>query len=138
MLGFSLLEAMVAMVLLATAGMALFSWINASVISLRRVEDANARSEAKVNAIEFMQTVNPMLRPEGQMDLGDYRIAWKTSAITNVMDGSAYPRGQSLYELALYQTVVRAYRGTDELWFDFQMKQVGHKKVRALVNPFQK
>lgn len=134
--GFSLLEAMVALVILSSSGMALFSWVNASISSLRRVEDANARTAATLNAMEFMQSVNPMLRPEGRMELGDYRIAWQSQAATTVLDGSAYPRGQSLYQLALYDTVVKAYRGRDEYWFEFHMKQVGFKKVRALVNPF--
>lgn len=135
--GFSLLEAMVAMVILASAGWALFSWVNASIVSLRRVEDANARSAATTNALEYLQAVNPMQRPEGEADLGEYRIRWRASAMTRVMDGSDYPRGQSLYELALYETVVRAYKGVDEYWFEFKIKQVGFKKVRALVNPLQ-
>jgi len=135
--GFSLLEAMVVMVILASAGWALFSWVNASIISLRRVEDANARSAATTNAVEFLQTVNPMLRPEGEANLGDCRIRWQASTITNVIDGSDYPRGRSFYELALYDTVVRAYRGQDEFWFEFKLKQVGFKKVRATINPFK-
>lgn len=127
---------MVALVILSSAGMALFTWVNASITSLRRVEDANARTAATLNALEYMQSVNPMLRPEGRMDLGAYRIAWQAQPLTATLDGAAYPRGQSLYQLALYDTVVKAYRGTDEYWFEFHLKQVGFKKVRALVNPF--
>ena len=94
-------------------------------------------SAATTNAVEFLQAVNPMQRPDGDMDLGDCRIRWQATVITNVMDGSDYPRGRSFYELALYETVVRAYRGQDEFWFEFKLKQVGFKKVRALANPFQ-
>lgn len=135
--GFSLLEAVVALVILALAGMALFDWVNASVQSLRRVESANARNEATANAIEYMQSVNPMLRPQGQMEFGNYRIAWEAENITDVTDGSHYPRGRSLYQLALYETVVRAYQqssGDGALWFEFRMKQVGYKKVRELIS----
>ncbi len=134
--GFSLLEAVVALVILASSGMALFSWVNASIVSLRRVEDANARSAAQSNALEFMESVNPMLRPQGRMDLGEYRITWQSSTITAPMDGNEYPRGRSLFELALYDTVVKTYRGADEFWFEFKLKQVGYKKVRSGVNPF--
>ncbi len=127
---------MVALVILASSGMALFSWVNASIVSLRRVEDANARSAAQSNALEFMESVNPMLRPQGRMDLGEYRIDWQSSPITQPMDGSEYPRGRSFFELALYETVVKAYRGTDGFWFEFKLKQVGYKRVRSGVNPF--
>lgn len=136
--GFSLLEALVALVILASAGWALFDWINASVVALGRVEEANARSAASTNAVEFMQSVNPMLRPEGEMDLGDYRVQWRASAITTPIDGSDYPRGRSAFQLALYDTVVRAYRRTDDKpWFEVRLKQVGYKRVREAFNPFQ-
>lgn len=136
--GFSLLEALVALVILASAGWALFDWINASIVALGRVEEANARSAASANALEFMQSVNPMLRPEGEMDLGDFRIAWRASAITNPIDGSDYPRGRSAFQLALYDTVVRAnLRGDDKPWFELRLKQVGYKRAREAFNPFQ-
>lgn len=136
--GFSLLEAIVALVVLASAGMALFSWLNSSTGALRRVEDANARSAATVNAVEFMQSVNPMLRPEGRMELGDYNIRWQATPLTTVVDGTDYPRGLSQYQLALYDTLVKATRGPrDEYWFEFKLKLVGYKKVRASGSPLQ-
>ena len=136
--GFSLLEALVALVILASAGWALFDWVNASIVALGRVEQANARSAASANTLEFMQSINPMLRPEGEMDLGDYRIAWRASAIASPIDGSDYPRGRSAFQLALYDTVVRAYRRSEEEpWFELRLKQVGYKRVREAFNPFQ-
>ena len=66
-LGFTLIEALVAMVILGGAGVALFGWINASIVSVRRVELANERSAALANAIEYMQSVNPMALPEGRV-----------------------------------------------------------------------
>jgi general secretion pathway protein I len=135
--GFSLLEAVVALVILASSGWALFSWVNASIVSLRRVEDANARSAATSNAVEYMQTVNPMLRPEGAAELGGYRIQWASSLSTPVMSGSNLRRSASPYDLALYDTVVRAFLSDgDQPWFEFKLKLVGYKQVRSVVNPF--
>lgn len=120
------------MVILASSGWALLDWVNASVSSLRRVEDANARSEASRNIIEYMHGVNPSLRPQGQVDLGDVRVQWGATLIAGPSDNVDYPRGQGLYEIALYRTTVRAYRGTD-LWLEMELKQVGHRKVRQLL-----
>ena len=39
--GFSLLEAVVSIVLISTTGLALFSWINSNLISLGRVQETN-------------------------------------------------------------------------------------------------
>ncbi len=129
--GFTLLEAIVAMVLISTAGLALFGWINGNLISLSRVQDANARSEATVNILEYMQRVNPMLAPDGQADLGRYSIRWKSEPTTPVAEGVDHPRGRSLYQLALYRTTVAVRSLEGGPWFELKMQQVGYRKVRS-------
>ena len=130
--GFSLLEALVAMVILASSGWALLDWVNASIGSLRRVEDANARSEMSRNILEYMEGVNPSLRPQGQVDLGAAKVQWTARPIAGPTDNIDYPRGQGLYEMALYRTTVKAYRG-QELWLELELKQVGYRRVRQLL-----
>lgn len=134
--GFSLLEAMVALVVLSSAGMVLFSWINASIVSLRRVEDANVRSAATINALEFMQSVNPMLRPQGSMDLGAYELRWQSRELTTPLDGADYPRGIGPFQIALYDTTVSLHQHGGAYWFEFNLQQVGHRRVRTAINPF--
>ena len=124
--GFSLLEAVVAMVLISGVGYALFGWINSNIMSLNRIREANARAEATQNTLEYMSTINPMLKPEGNASLGLYKIRWLSKPVTLVQDG------KSLYQLALYDTMVRT-EGRDGLqWFEFRLRQVGYKKVREL------
>lgn len=129
--GFSLLEAVVAMVLISGAGYALFGWINSNIMALNRIHESNARSAATQNILEYMDSVNPMLKPEGSADLGGYRIRWKAVPISLIQDGSAYPIGISLYQLALYETAVEVNAGENS-WFRFNLRQVGYKKVRVL------
>ena len=135
--GFTLIEAMVAMVIIGGTGMALFSWVNASIVALRRVEDANARSAATANAIEYMQSVNPMLKPVGRIDLGTYRLDWKAQPQTAVIDGSDHSLGKSQFQLGLYDTQVTASRSDGNFWFDFKLTLVGFKKVRNTINLMQ-
>lgn len=130
--GFSLLEAIVAMVLISGTGMTLFSWINSSIASLARIQEANARAEATTNILEYMERVNPMITPEGKAMLGEYTVRWKTKAITNPGDGANYPRGVSIYQLALYLTDVNVTTEQNRDWFRLQLQQVGYKKVRSL------
>ena len=130
-LGFTLLEAIVALVLIGGVGMALFSWINSSIVALRRVEDANARNESAANIIEYMQAVNPMQTPEGSANFGAYQIQWKAEALIDQVDGVANPQGNSLFQLGLYQTKINAVKANDPNWFDFTLKLVGYKKVRT-------
>lgn len=129
--GFTLLEAIVALVLISSAGLALFGWINGNIMALTRIHDANARSEATVNVLEYMNRVNPMLSPEGKAPLGTYSIQWRSRPISDVADGADYPVGTSPYQLALYSTTVSVTSERGQEWFEFQLQQVGYKKVRA-------
>lgn len=130
--GFTLIEAIVAMVLIATTGMALFSWINSNLITLNRVQEANAESAATSNVVDYMNTVNPMLTPQGEAGLGAYRMSWKANTSTDPRDGAGYPYGISQYQLALYDTQIRVQKADGQPWFDFTLQQVGYKQVRGL------
>jgi len=118
------------MVLISSAGAAFFSWIGSELASVSRLQQSNARAEAMVNVMELMHTVNPMLTPEGTASFTAYQITWKTKEVTPVQDGVSYPTGISLYQLALYDTLVRVTNRDGTPWFDFTLRQVGYKKVR--------
>jgi general secretion pathway protein I len=134
--GFSLLEAVVAMALIAGVGMALFSWINSNIEALGRVQDANSRAAATANVLEFMSTVNPMAMPEGKADLGSYRMTWRAAAITATQDGTNYPSGLSIYQFGLYDSLIAIEKTDGTPWFNFTLRQVGYKRVRDLRLPF--
>ena len=129
--GFTLLEAIVALVLISSAGLALFSWINGNIMALTRIHDVNARSEATANILEYMDRVNPMLTPEGEAPLGAYSIKWGSQATSNITEGVGYPQGQSLYQMALYSTVISVRTAGDQIWFELKLQQVGYKRVRS-------
>lgn len=133
--GFTLMEAIVALVLLATTGMALFSWINSNVITLHRVQTSNAQDEATLNALQYINSVNPMTQPQGQADLGSYQLKWTTEQLTEPRDGAGYPTGISLYQLAMYKTRVDVQHTGGAPWFDFSLQQVGYRRVREIKPP---
>jgi general secretion pathway protein I len=130
--GFTLLEAVVAMVLISGLGSALFAWINSELSALSRLQQANARAEVTANAVEFMHTINPMLTPEGKVALAPYSLAWTAEAITAVQDAA----NNGLYQLALYDDHVTVQHADGTPWFDFTLRQVGYKKVREIKPPY--
>jgi general secretion pathway protein I len=132
--GFTLLEAIVALVIISGAGMALFGWINDSINTLQRLQQNASRNAATRNAIEFMQSVNPMLTPNGERDFGAYRVHWEADATTSIHDGVGYPSGQDIYQFALYHAHVVAITADDPHWVELDMKLVGYKKVRDAVS----
>lgn len=120
------------MVLISSAGIALFAWINVNIIALGRIHDANGRSEATLNAVEYMDRVNSMSTPEGRASFGAYQIRWRAKPITAIQDGVNYPQGIGLYQFALYETQVSVEKNGGQTWFDFSVRQIGYKKVREL------
>ena len=134
--GFTLLEAIVAMVLISGAGMALFTWINQNINALHRVLEANARAEATSNVLEYMTRVNPMLTPEGSTDLEPYRLRWTAKQEGEPRAGNSAPFGDNLYQFALYDTRVSVQRQNGQDWFDLNLRMLGYKKVRELVTSF--
>lgn len=133
--GFTLIEAIVALVLLSTTGMALFSWINANMITLVRIQEINAENEATVNAVEYMNSINPMATPEGTTPVGSYQLRWKAQETTPPRDGAGYPYGTSLYQIAMYETQVTLEKPDGRPWVNFTIGQVGFKKVRDFIVP---
>jgi general secretion pathway protein I len=133
--GFTLIEAIVALVLIGTTGMALFGWINTNIITLNRIQEMNLESSATVNALEFMNSVNPMLTPQGQADLGSCRLTWNAEASTEPRDGAGYPFGISHYQLGMFQTQITVKKPDGEFWFNLALRQVGYKKVRETFLP---
>lgn len=130
--GFTLIEAIVALVLIGTTGMALFGWINTNIITLNRVQETNAENAATINALEYMNSINPMVSPEGQVNLGSCQLSWKAEATTEPRDGAGYPYGISLYQLGMYQTKITMRKPDGQFWFTFTLGQVGYKKIREL------
>lgn len=128
--GFSLLEAIVAMVLIAGAGMALFAWINGNIAALTALNDANRRSDATVNVVEFMERVNPVLSPDGEAALGGYSIRWHSQPVSAAVDGVGYPNGKSLYRFTLYRVEVAVRSEDGKAWFDLQLTRTGYQRVR--------
>ncbi len=120
------------MVLIATSGMALFSWINSNIITLNRIQEINAVNAATANALEYVNTINPMSTPQGKTELGAYQLDWNATASTETRDGADYPYSISLFQLNLYQTKVTLKKPGGQVWFTFEVQQVGYKRVREL------
>jgi general secretion pathway protein I len=130
--GFSLLEAIVALTLMSSVGLALFAWANSTRLSLLRVQDASERQEATLNAVEFMKVVNPMLEPIGNTSLGGIRLHWSSEPVTPPTQGTGYPNGASLFAVAVYRVTVTLDRDNEIGWHRFDFKHVGYKREREL------
>jgi general secretion pathway protein I len=132
--GFTLLEAIVALVLITTVGMALLSWMNTTLISAQRVQAAAQRDDAIRAGLAFINTVNPLADPRGEETLGSYRIRWRSSALDGPKDGTDVAGNLSYYQVGLYLMQVEMWQDQASL-AQFDVRQIGWKQVRAPTNP---
>ena len=130
--GFTLIEAIVAIVIVATTGMALFAWINSSLETMARVKAHGHQEQAQLTALEFVKGINPMKNPNGQMVAGSYKIFWEAESIGPARQGAGYPGGKSPFRLKLYKTRVRVLMKNREKEYEriasFYLRQVGFSK----------
>lgn len=127
--GFSLLEAIVSLAVLASVGMALFAAMGQSVQMAARAEAARERESALRNALSWMQTVNPALEPEGEQQLGDVVLRWTSEPIEPPRDAMTGYLRAGLYSVGLYRVHLQLTR--DGLEFaEMDLRRVGFEQVR--------
>jgi hypothetical protein len=133
--GFTLLEGLVAIALLAGTMTAIFALVGSILSSANNVGRSNKTVQLTFNALEVMTIVNPMMQGSGQIDLGDYTVKWTSAARTAIADGVGYPLGTSLYQLALYDTDVQVEQQPGAPLAAFKLRQVGYRRVREPPSP---
>lgn len=108
--GFTLIEAIVAMVIVSILSMSLYSWLSASYVSSNRAIKNLNKSDAVVSAKAYIERLNPMLQPEGAYQIGDYHILWSSQPITDIRP--VYNGGTiGLFDVALYNVEVELFAG---------------------------
>ena len=118
--GFTLLEAIVALVIITSTGMALLNWISTNLTTLQHVQAAQQRNDAIRNAVAFTETVNPLQQPQGEQLLGMYKLIWKSKEIELLGN-------TTLYQIGLYDIDVTVFLD-DTFIAKFTVRQIGFKQ----------
>jgi len=101
--GFSIMEALVAIALIAGAFLPLLvlqGQLTRTSLAIERAEDV-LRIEA--NALDYLRALNPGLRPTGQEDLGGgVRLTWQAQALTQPKPAISHSAEMGRFDVALY------------------------------------
>ena len=127
--GFSLLEAIVALTILATAGLALFAAMSQSVQMIARAENARLGDSAVRNAVAWMETVNPMETPQGEQRIGEVTLRWSAQLVEPERDAMTGYLEPGLYRLGLYDVRLELEQDGRPL-ADTVLRRVGYRQVR--------
>jgi hypothetical protein len=129
------LEGLVAIAILAGTLVAIFTLVGGILSAGYRIGRSNASVEVTMNAIEALTTVNPMEQESGQIDLGPYKVRWKSVATTPIIDGTGYPGGIGNYRVALYESEAEVGDPSGAILTTFKLRQVGYRRVRDSLTP---
>jgi general secretion pathway protein I len=130
--GISLLETLAALVVLSAGATVMFTWFAQNAAVLGRLKAAEEVERVRLEAIEYVRTVNPVERPRGEVTLNQYRLAWTSRQSAD----SARPVNElgspARYEVSLHELNVRITR-TDATSSDavsqFTLPVAGYKLV---------
>jgi general secretion pathway protein I len=128
--GFGLLEALVALVLLSSVGFALLAWVHQNLDTAQRLRSFYLEQDARRVALDWLRTVNPMEKPEGEIHYSSLRITWKATPLSQPISQAGYPQGVGRHEMALFNTTISVYRSDDaQPWFTEEFTAIGHRRV---------
>lgn len=127
--GFSLLEAIVALTILAAVGMALFAAMHQSVQMVARAERSRVADSAMRNAMAWVETINPAETPRGEERLGDVIMRWEAEPIEPPRDAMTGYLQAGLYQVGLYDLRVQLLLDGQPLT-ETHVRRVGYKQVR--------
>lgn len=130
--GFTLLEAIVALAILAAAGLALFASLSQSVQMVGRAERARAADTALRNSLAWVRQVNPMEAPDGEQAIGDYVLRWHAEPLEPPRDGATGYLAPGLHRIGLYRMRLELWRD-GVLEREAALNRVGHRQVRERV-----
>ena len=109
--GFSLIEALVALLVAALVLGAIFELQVQMVRGQQRATDALDQVRAQENAIALMRSVNPMAEPEGQISLeGGDVIRWSAAPKTAARRNAGFPTGDGQFDVQMFTLTVEVQR----------------------------
>lgn len=124
--GFGLLEAIVALVLLAGSAAALFSWINQNLAAASRLRQAQQEAGLSLAAQSLLEHLNPAREPAGQRVLGDLEVRWTSQVVHPLRDNAAFMIGQSgTWRLGLYRVAVQAQEPSSGARVELELIKLG-------------
>lgn len=132
--GFGLLEAIVALALIAATGLALFSWVDTNLAQASRLRDRDAAASLQIAVVEFMGTVNPVDEPHGQRTIGRIAFSWDATAQGAELPGMGFTGTPTKFRLRLFDAVVNARDGGSGAEARFTLTLLGYRRVEYAIS----
>ncbi|MHA6288825.1 hypothetical protein [Maricaulis sp. CAU 1757] len=100
--GFSVMEALVAIAVIAAAMIPLFELQRSLANSTARLQATAARLDVEASALAYLQAIDPIGQPEGELVISEWTLTWQSELIASEPFADGY-LGAGLYDISLYQ-----------------------------------
>lgn len=131
--GFTLLEAIIAMVVMATSLLALYSWLSSSTFALNRVQAQSRALDDARAGLALIETINPMLEPSGERSLPPLTIRWHSAPVSERTTGQSRIGMATQFDFRLYEVTVEILRENRNVR-EFSVRKAGWEVARP-INP---
>lgn len=129
--GFTLLEAIIALVVFSIGALALYQWLGVNLITLQRVGEQREAVAAVHSALELTHGINPMATPRGRREIGGLVMEWNATAVEPPRNGKTQVGFPTLFDVGLYDMDIRVLRDDQEL-DRFKVRQLGYSQPRKM------
>lgn len=129
--GFTLLEAIVALVVFSMGALALYGWLATNVHTLERIKARREVATLRLSALDMMRLVNPMSDPTGRRAVDSFEVRWQSRLLAPARQSVTQVGLPTLFQVGLYEVDVRVLRQSREV-DRFVMRQVGYRQVGKL------
>lgn len=130
--GFTLLEAIVAMVIMATALLALYSWLSANTLALNRVQAQTRSLEDARAALAAVADVNPAATPAGERTIGPLLVRWQSESVAGRRPGLSEAGMTTQFDHELYLVSVEVLRD-GRVTREFSFRKAGWAVARPIL-----
>jgi general secretion pathway protein I len=124
--GFTLLEAIVALVVFSIGSMALYGWLGTNLRTLERVQAGREQATLVRAGLDAVRHVNPMVDPSGGRDAGTLRVEWAARPLAPVRRSVTQVGVRGPFDVALYEMELRILRDGVEV-HGMRVRQVGYR-----------
>ncbi len=125
--GFSIMETLVAIALLAIAVIPLYAFQQTLANTAARLQTASELLDAQESALAVLQTIDPIAQPSGEMDLGEWRLSWQSRELASERPADGF-LGNSIWGVGLYEIDATLERGDTR--HEIRFRRTGWVQVR--------
>lgn len=131
--GFSLIEVLAAVALMALVILPLYQLQRSLADASLRMSRAGERTDVEQSALSLIATINPDAMAEGSEAIGPWTMDWTSERIAHnpSPDGLS---GGGIYAISLYEVTITLTRGQDE--HVFTVRQLGWTQTRDMFGDF--